>query len=82
MEKTSFSNQSNGLIGITEENQNVVEFLNALRLLNHCLKQPTYTSKNDLNDVYFTRSNEKERMASDRYMCYEEWKQAALVIDR
>ena len=91
MRQAGLIKQPNGVLNLDETNRNGFEFLNALKLLNQCLKQSNASPSTVVNangmhghgthDESFNRIKD-DRIVSDRYMCYEEWKQAALVIDR
>ena len=87
MRQAGLIKQPNGVLNLDETSRNGFEFLNALKLLNQCLRQnnalPTTAAvnANGTHDESFNRIKD-DRIVSDRYMCYEEWKQAALVIDR
>lgn len=64
----------------------LLELLSALKLFNRCLSEQqneeTVTEEAPTSQGQSLHGKDTEKLAFDRYSCYEEWKQAALVIDR
>lgn len=71
-----------------DTNQNAMDLIAALKLFNQYIKKsmlemPPPPSNAHQHELWYpNKGTNNDQLTIERYMCYREWKQAALVIDR